>query len=294
MEVYYLANKGENLNFALVGDFVDSDRQKIETDEGIIKEALNGIKRLNSIYCDDKDIFYYFHRKRTYNKMHDKWMGWERKRGAIIELNNLLKGKDNTFFIKSGNITNLKDLRYIITIDSDTNLKMNSAKKLIGIMVHPLNKAIYDENQKVVVEGYGIIQPRIGLSIEDTNKTIFTRIFAYSGGIDPYTTAVSDIYQDVFGEGIFTGKGIYDLNYFNMVMEEKIEENTVLSHDLLEGSLMRTGLATDIELIDGYPTKYKSYIMRLHRWVRGDWQLIKWLIKKKHLSSLSRWKIIDN
>lgn len=294
MEVYYLANKDDNLFFALVGDFKDGDCEKTETDEGIVIEALNRIKRLNEKYGIEREIFYFFHRTRTYNEKQRKWMGWERKRGAIIEFNNLMTGKDDTtFYIKSGDIDNLREVKYVLTIDSDTNLIMGSAKKLIGIIAHPLNKAIYDDNLKIVVDGYGIIQPRIGLNIEDTIKTPFTRIFAY-GGIDPYTTAVSDIYQDVFGEGIFTGKGIYDLGLFNKVMDGKIEENTVLSHDLLEGSLMRTGLATDIELIDGYPTKYSSYIMRSHRWVRGDWQLIRWLSKGKPLSLLSRWKIMDN
>ena len=294
MEVYYLANKDKNICFALVGDFVDFDKEKDKKDESIVKEALNGIKSLNNTYSEEEDIFYYFHRKRTFNKVQNKWMGWERKRGAIIELNNMIKGKDSTFYIKTGDISKLRNLKYIITIDSDTNLRMNSAKKLIGIMAHPLNKAVYDENKEMIVDGYGIVQPRIGINVEDANRTEFARIFSYSSGIDPYTTAVSDIYQDVFGEGIFTGKGIYDLDYFNAVIETKIEENTILSHDLLEGNLMRTGLATDIELIDGYPTKYKSYIMRLHRWVRGDWQLIKWLFSRKHLSPLSKWKIFDN
>lgn len=295
MEVYYLANKEDNIYFSLVGDFKDADSENIETDVDIITEALNGIKKLNQNYSGEKEIFYYFHRKRIYNKKQGKWIGWERKRGAIIEFNDLLAGKNDTsFYIQSSNTVNFSEIKYVITVDSDTNLIMNSAKKLIGVITHPLNRAIYDESRKIVVDGYGIIQPRIGLNIEDTNKTFFSRIFAYCGGIDPYTTAVSDVYQDVFGEGIFTGKGIYDLNLFNRVMDGKIEDNTVLSHDLLEGSLMRTGLATDIELIDGYPTKYISYIMRLHRWVRGDWQLIKWLFKKDSLLSLSKWKITDN
>ncbi len=294
MEVYYLANKDDNLIFALVGDFVDSNKEEEKKDKRIAETALNGVKKLNETYRKDKEIFYYFHRKRLFNNKQNKWMGWERKRGAVIEINNLLKGKENTFFIKSGYTEDFKDLKYIITIDSDTNLKMNSAKKLIGIMMHPLNKAVYDEDKKVITDGYGIIQPRIGINIEDANKSLFTKIFAYSKGVDPYTTAVSDIYQDVFGEGIFTGKGIYSLDYFNLVMENKIQENTILSHDLLEGSLMRTGLATNIELIDGYPAKYKSYIMRSHRWVRGDWQLIKWLFEKRYLNSLSKWKIADN
>src|SRR5690554_797694 len=154
---------------------------------------------------------------------------------------------------------------------------MGSAKKLIGTISHPLNRAVYDENQRIIRDGYGIIQPRIGIDVESANKSVFTRIFAGHGGIDPYTTAISDIYQDLFAEGIFTGKGIYDVGVFNSVLKGALPENSVLSHDLLEGSYVRTALASDIELIDGYPSGYGSYMMRLHRWIRGDWQLIRWL-----------------
>src|SRR5699024_10978144 len=160
---------------------------------------------------------------------------------------------------------------------------------------HPLNRPVFDKEKSIVVEGYGLIQPRIIIDIENSNKSLFTRIYAGQGGIDPYTTAVSDIYQDLFWEGIFTGKGIYDLKVFQRCLKDAIPENSILSHDLLEGSFLRAGLATDIELVDGYPEKYNSYIMRQHRWVRGDWQLIRWLGNKNNpLSSLSRWKILDN
>lgn len=293
MEVYYLANKDNNLYFSIVGDFVDAEKKVLDDDNEILETGIEEVKKLNDKYAKEKERFFYFHRRRIFNESQKRWMGWERKRGAIIELNNFLKGDNDTFQVKP-EAKSLEGLRYIITIDADTNLKMNSAKKLIGIIQHPLNKAVYDNNSRLIVEGYGIIQPRIGLNIEDTSKTVFTKIYTHCKGIDPYTTAVSDVYQDAFGEGIFTGKGIYDLKYFNNVMENKIQENTILSHDLLEGSLMKTGLASDVELIDGYPAKYKSYTMRLHRWTRGDWQLIKWLFNKKLLSPLSRWKIADN
>ncbi|SHI58901.1 GH36-type glycosyl hydrolase domain-containing protein [Lutispora thermophila] len=295
MEVYYLANKDKNLFFGLIGDFKDSDRENNPEDESIVEAAMEGVKILNEKYKEGRTIFYYFHRKREFNDKQNKWMGWERKRGAIVQFNDLLSGREsNSFVYKSSGVDELKDIKYVITIDSDTNLIMESAAKLIGTIEHPLNKPVYDKERGIVTEGYGIIQPRIGVDVEDSNKTLFSQIFAGDGGIEPYTTAVSNIYQDVFGEGIFTGKGIYDLSMFNEVTKEKIEDNTILSHDLLEGSLLRTGLAGDIELIDGFPGKYLSHASRQHRWTRGDWQLIKWITGKNPLTSLSRWKMVDN
>ncbi|WP_242847754.1 GH36-type glycosyl hydrolase domain-containing protein [Fervidicella metallireducens] len=232
-------------------------------------------------------------------------MAWERKRGAIVELNNLIKGDTKTTFsFISSDITPLKKVKYIITLDADTIMPIGTARKLIGTISHPLNEAIVDKDKGIVTGGYGLIQPRIAINIESSNKTLFSRIFAGCGGVDPYSTAVSDVYQDLFGEGIFTGKGIYNVDVFREVLNTSIPENTILSHDLLEGSYLRVGLATDIQLYDGYPEKYSSYILRLHRWVRGDWQLIRWLFPyvknrfgKKHknpLTPLSKWKIFDN
>ncbi|CCQ97400.1 membrane hypothetical protein [[Clostridium] ultunense Esp] len=298
LEIYYLSNRLENIYFGIVGDFKDSDNKIALEDERIIDKGLKVIKELNDKYAADEEIFYFFHRERVYSATQERWMGWERKRGALVELNNLLIGDEDTSFnIISGDISKLKGkIKYIITLDADTKLPIEGAKKLIGTISHPLNKAIIDKGKKIVKEGYGIIQPRILVDIESSNKSLFTRIFAGAGGIDPYSTAVSDIYQDLFGEAIFTGKGIYDLEVFKKCINDVVPENAVLSHDLLEGSLIRVGLATDIELIDGYPEKYNSYIMRQHRWVRGDWQLIKWLAGEygKSISSLSKWKILDN
>ena len=298
LEVYYLSNRLENIFFGIVGDFKDSDNKIALDDEKIIDKGLKVIKDLNDKYALEEDIFYFFHRERVYSETQDRWMGWERKRGALVELNNLLLGDEDTSFnVISGDITKLQEkIKYIITLDADTQLPIEGAKKLIGTISHPLNKAIIDKDKNIVKEGYGIIQPRILVDIESSNKSLFTRIFAGAGGIDPYSTAVSDIYQDLFGEAIFTGKGIYDLEVFQKCINDVIPENAILSHDLLEGSLIRVGLATDIELIDGYPEKYSSYIMRQHRWVRGDWQLIRWLFGKygESISSLSKWKILDN
>ncbi|MFA6669937.1 MAG: glucoamylase family protein [Bacillota bacterium] len=305
LEVYYHANREKNLYFALAGDFKDADKKAMPGDEEIIREGLEGIRLLNEKYSDNGDLFFFLVRHRQHSEKQDKWMGWERKRGALLELNALLCGsKDTSYSVVSGNISGLGTVKYVITLDADTNLTMDTAKKLIGTISHPLNRAVCDEDASLIRDGYGIIQPRIRIDVESANRSAFTRVFAGQGGIDPYTTAISDIYQDLFGEGIFTGKGIYDVDVFNRVLKGAFPDNSVLSHDLLEGSFARTALATDIELIDGYPSGYGSYMMRLHRWVRGDWQLIRWLCQrvrnregkesKNPLSLLSRWKILDN
>lgn len=306
LEVIYLSNRDENVFFSLVGDFKDSHEKETADDQKIIDTALEGIKRLNERYpTKNADRFFYFNRIRTYNKSDDKWMGWERKRGAIIEFNELMRGsRETSYNIISGDISKLPAIKYIITLDADTNLPIGEAKRLIGTISHPLNKAFVDSSKGIVTEGYGLLQPRINISITSASSTLFSRIFAGEGGIDPYTSAVSDIYQDLFGEGIFTGKGIYELDIFQRLLKDAIPDNTVLSHDLLEGSYVRAGLVTDIEMVDGYPSRYNAYSMRLHRWVRGDWQLLPWLfghvknrkgeLIKNPLNLISRWKIADN
>jgi len=306
LEVYYLSNREKNLYFALAGDYKDSDSKDLDGDRKIITTALERIKELNRKYSKDgKDIFFFFHRHRQFNDRQKKWMGWERKRGALLEFNDMLLGsKKTSYSITSTDISLLPKVKYVITLDADTVLPLGTAKKLIGTMAHPLNLPEIDEKRGIVVKGYGLMQPRIGFDIESVNKSLFSRIFAGEEGIDPYACAVSDVYQDLFGEGIFTGKGIYDIEVFQKLLGDAIPENTVLSHDLLEGSYIRTGLVSDLELIDGYPSKYNSYAMRLHRWVRGDWQLLPWLGRKirnrfgkeiaNPITGVSKWKIIDN
>ena len=306
LEVYYLSNRENNLYFALAGDYKDSDSKDMAGDSKIIKTALDSIDKLNKKYSKgEKDIFYFFHRHRQFNDRQKKWMGWERKRGALVEFNDMLLGsKKTSYSIISKDIQLLPKLKYVITLDADTILPLGTAKKLIGTMIHPLNLPEVDEEKGVVVKGYGLMQPRIGFDIESVNKSLFSRIFAGEEGRDPYASAVSDVYQDLFGEGIFTGKGIYDIDVFQKLLADAIPENTVLSHDLLEGSYIRAGLVSDLELIDGYPSKYNSYAMRLHRWVRGDWQLLQWLGRKirnrsgkeikNPITAVSKWKIIDN
>jgi hypothetical protein len=306
MEVCYLANREANLFFALVGDFRDAVSEKLDVDDSITQTAIDGIKELNEKYsAGGTAVFYYMHRSRIYNSSQDRWMGWERKRGAIVEFNRLLRGgRDTGFSIITSDVSTLPRIKYVITLDADTCLPMGTAKKLIGTIIHPMNNAVIDEATGIVSEGYGILQPRISVSIPGASRSMFTRIFAGQGGIDPYTTAVSDIYQDIFDEGIFTGKGIYEVGVFQRVLDGRIPENTILSHDLIEGCHLRAGLVSDIELVDGYPAGYNSYAARQHRWVRGDWQLLPWLTgtvrnsngekRKNNISGLSKWKILDN
>jgi len=305
LEEYYLANREKNLYFALVGDFKDSKTPDLPEDSAIIETARRQISKMNKTYATNEDIFFFFHRERIFVVKENKYMGWERKRGALEELNKLLLGsQDTSYKYIEGNISNLTDIKYVITLDADTRLIFETAKKLVGTMLHPLNRPELDDKGVVVKDGYGLLQPRINIDIESANATTFARIFAGQGGIDIYTTAISDVYQDLFHEGIFTGKGIYDLNIFHSILSKAIPENTVLSHDLIEGSYVRTGLLTDLEFFDGFPAKYNSHAMRQHRWVRGDWQLLPWLFSKvmnkdgeivqNPLSSLSRWKIFDN
>lgn len=307
LEVHYLSNKEENLYFALVGDFKDAPSKILPEDERIIEEAVRGINELNNKYVRDSKYkrFFFFHRERQYNRVQERWMGWERKRGAIIEVNDLLKGSSGTSYkVISCAPTELPKVKYIITLDADTKLPGGAAKKLVGTLAHPMNSPVINEEKGIVTSGYGILQPRISISIISSNISPFTRIFAGQGGMDLYTTAVSDTYQDLFEEGIFTGKGIYDLEVFQSILRQAIPENSILSHDLLEGCYIRAGLVTDVELIDGYPSRYNSFSMRLHRWVRGDWQLAPWLgtkikdnkgnIIKNPLSAISKWKIMDN
>ncbi|NSW91494.1 MAG: glycosyl transferase [Firmicutes bacterium] len=306
LEVHYLANKEKNIYFALVGDFKDAASKNLPEDEKIIEAAIKGIKELNKRYGEEgKDIFYYFHRERQYNPVQKRWMGWERKRGAIIEVNDLLRGSSGTSYnVISCEFSDIPRIKYVITLDADTRMPIGTAKTLVGTIAHPMNRAIIDKKKGIVIEGYGIFQPRINISITSASISFFTKVFAGQGGIDPYTTAVSDVYQDLFGEGIFTGKGIYELDVFQEVLKKAIPENSVLSHDLLEGCYARACLVTDVELVDGYPARYNSFSMRLHRWVRGDWQLVPWLgrivkdregnLVRNPLSIISKWKIIDN
>ena len=304
LEKYYIANKSKNIYFALLGDCSESNFEEEKFDIEVAEEGKRQVEVLNKKYSKDSfPIFSFFYRNREWNEHENKYIGWERKRGLINQFNEYILKQKNPFKIntledekvKNKEIDNvLQKIKYVITLDSDTDLTLNSAFELVGTMAHILNKPIIDENKNIVINGYGIMQPRIGINLDICYKNLFTKIFAGDGGIDSYTNAISDIYQDNFGEGIYTGKGIYDLKVFEEVMKNKIPENTVLSHDLLEGSYLRCGLVSDIMLMDGYPSKYTSFMNRLSRWIRGDWQIIGWIGHQHPLNLLSKYKIIDN
>ncbi|WP_418223252.1 GH36-type glycosyl hydrolase domain-containing protein [Clostridium isatidis] len=294
LEIYYLGNRDKNIYFAILGDLKDSKYEEEVVDIEINNKGLELIEKLNDKYCVNKEdkIFYFFNRKRLYNKSERAFIGYERKRGKIVEFMALIKGyEDTSYNVISSNIDNLKDVKYLITLDADTFLPLEAAKKLIGAMSHPLNKP-YIENSKVK-RGYSIMQPKVTVDLEEKHKTYFAKIFAGDSGIDAYSTASSDVYQDIFKEGIFTGKGIIEIESFYNLLKYEIPENKVLSHDLLEGVLTRCALVTDVEFIDSYPLSYMASALRLHRWVRGDWQIFRWIFSKK-LSLISKWKIIDN
>ncbi len=302
LEVTYLANSEETLDFALLSDFVDSDVEISPADESLLLQATATISGLNTKYPrSESPRFHIFHRKRLWNESQGKWMGWERKRGKLEEFNRLLLGSRDTSYIKPEVPGNFK---YVITLDADTILPRDSARKLVGTIAHPLNSAVIDPIKKQVVDGYGILQPRVSHTLTSANQTWFSRIFSGHTGIDPYTTAVSDIYQDLFREASYIGKGIYDLNAFSAATDPRFPENRLLSHDLIEGAFARTALVSDIEIFDDLPSDYTSFILRLHRWVRGDWQVAPWILPKvpgpngkrvaNTLSWLNRWKLFDN
>ncbi len=290
LEVYYNANNQNNLYFTLLGDCTESEKETENIDKVLIEAGIKEAERLNQKY--NTNIFGFIFRKRRWNSGENKFIGWERKRGLLYSFNLFLQGKVVDDFL-ANNIDKdiINKIKYIITLDSDTNLIFDSASKMIGAMAHILNRPVL--KGKKVISGYGIMQPRVGLDLSQSNISKFVQLYSTEGGIDFYTNAISDIYQDYFKEGIFTGKGIYDLNVYNTVLKDEFPENTILSHDLLEGNYLRCGLLSDIELLDGFPSKYLSYINRNHRWVRGDFQIASW-IKNKKLNKISRFKIFDN
>ena len=305
LEVQFLANREAHLHFAVLSDFTDSPSERREDDDAIVAAAVEGVKALNARYAQGReDSFYLFHRARRWNPHEGVWMGWERKRGKLAEFNRLVLGQDDgAFLVIVGDLGPIKQVRYVITLDSDTVLPPDAAPLLVGTLAHPLNRAVYDDTRGRVTRGYGILQPRVGVSLPSANRSIFASIQSGHPGVDPYTTAVSDVYQDLYGEGSFTGKGVYEVEAFERATHARFPENSLLSHDLIEGNYARAGLATDIIVYDDYPTRYLTYTRRKHRWIRGDWQLLPWLTPRvpgpegpepNRLSLLSRWKILDN
>jgi cyclic beta-1,2-glucan synthetase len=308
LEIHYLANPDGDLRFALVSDFADAESATVPGDDRLFAAAVEGIERLNRRHGPAPDAgarFLLLHRKRTWNAAEGTWMGWERKRGKLRELNRLLRGAtDTTFVSTAGRPLAVPDaIRYVITLDADTRLPRGAAARLIGTLAHPLNQPSFDAQVGRVVEGYGVLQPRITPTMPTgRHGSLYQRVFAGPAGIDPYAAAVSDVYQDLFGEGSYTGKGIYDVDAFEAALAGREPENTLLSHDLFEGIFARAGLATDIELFEEFPSHYEVAAARQHRWARGDWQLLPWILRRSAASgtrrtpipAISVWKMTDN
>jgi cyclic beta-1,2-glucan synthetase len=307
LETTYLGNRDSNIAFGIVGDLRAASEPTRPEDGDIAEAAVRGISKLNERYEAEHGMrpFHLLIRERTYNESESAWMGWERKRGALTELVREMRGETNTTFVtKLGDMAFRHSCVFTITLDSDTVLPRDGAHKLISTIAHPLNRARWAPGQARVMEGYGLVQPRVGMTLPGARRSRFAAMYSGPTGIDPYSHAVSDTYQDVFGEGSFTGKGIFEVDVFGGVLEGRFPENSLLSHDLVEGSFLRTALASDVEVLDDYPANYLAAASRLHRWVRGDWQTLPWLAPRtcdtagvwepNPLSSLHRWKLFDN
>ncbi len=314
LEVRFLANRDEHLHFGLLTDFRDAKTESTPEDAALVHLAQARIEELNEKYRgggNGDDIFFLFHRPRRWNPQEEVWMAYERKRGKLAELNALLRGGGQEGFSRVvGDTAVLAGVRYVITLDTDTQLPRDAARQFVGAMAHPLNRARYDEARQRICEGYGILQPRVVVSLPGTNRSRYARLYGGEPGIDPYTRAVSDVYQDLFGEGSFIGKGIYDVDAFEQAVGGCFPENRVLSHDLLEGCYARAGLLSDVQLFEDYPARYGIDVSRRYRWIRGDWQLAGWLQRRlsgktasasarvrpvdNPLSMLSQWKLFDN
>ncbi|WP_346237629.1 GH36-type glycosyl hydrolase domain-containing protein [Niabella insulamsoli] len=307
LEVRYLSNPGDNLFYCLLSDFADAPQEHMPQDEALLALVKEEIEQLNIKYSQrgGGDKFFLLHRPRKWNKKEKVWMSYERKRGKLGELNSLLRntGHDD-FSLIVGDTTTLTNIKYVITLDADTILPRESAWKMIAAMAHPLNKPVIHPAKNRVVAGYGILQPRTAINLPGKDSSAYARMHSNDSGLDPYTQLVSDVYQDLFEEGSFIGKGIYDIDVFEKVLGKAFPENRILSHDLLEGSYVRSGLLTDVQLFEDYPETYWTDVSRRHRWIRGDWQIATWglpfapdaknKLRRNDISNLSKWKIWDN
>ena len=305
LEVQALGNLDPRIHFAVLSDFRDARTLSVAGDDEILAAAVSGIEALNRRHAPDRnDRFYLFHRDRRWNPNEGVFMGWERKRGKLEQLNRRLRAADDTAFsVQVGDLSILPSVRYVLTLDADTQLPRDAARTLIGIHAHPLQRPVVDTTLRRVTEGYGILQPRVSVNLASAAGSLFARVYAGHTGVDPYTTAVSDTYQDLFGEGSFAGKGLYDVDAFQATVGWRVPENALLSHDLFEGLHARTALVSDVELVDDYPANVIAHARRQHRWVRGDWQILAWLFSrvptpqgfaKNRLPVISQWKILDN
>src|SRR5687768_12948089 len=327
LEVRFLANRDDNVYFSLLTDFTDADQETLPEDDSLLTLARTGIEDLNRKYAAGTDTdmvevatpaiakkedgpFFLFHRPRRWNPQDRVWMGHERKRGKLADLNTFLRGGgSDAFSLIVGDTARLSEVKYVITLDTDTQLPREIAHQFVGAMAHPLNRPRLDTTSAdgtngVVTEGYGILQPRVAVTLSSTNRSRYAWLFGGEAGIDPYTRIVSDVYQDLFHEGSFVGKGIYDVDAFEQSVCHRFPDNRILSHDLLEGCYARAGLLSDVQLYEQFPSRYSADVSRRHRWIRGDWQLASWLLwrvpgphgeyQPNPLSALSRWKLMDN
>jgi cyclic beta-1,2-glucan synthetase len=309
LEVHHLASPDGDLHFALLSDWVDSDTEELDTDRILLEAAARGIERLNLRYPPSSggQRFLILHRRRLWSGTQQKWMGWERKRGKLHELNRLLRGQPDTSFLHVQGVPPAvpPDVRFVITLDADTRLPRDTVRRLVGKLAHPLNRPRFDSVTGRVVEGYGVLQPRVTPALPMGREgSLFQRIMSGAPGLDPYAAVVSDVYQDLFGEGSYAGKGIYDIDAFEAALADRVPDGTLLSHDLFEGIHARAGLVSDIEVVEEFPARYDVAAARQHRWARGDWQLLPWLLGRRDarggqrrdsaLPLIGAWKILDN
>ena len=303
LEIHHLASLEGDVHFALLSDWADADSEHVDGDETLLAAAVDGIARLNARYAPAPggNRFLVLHRRRVWNESEQRWIGWERKRGKLHELNRLLRGAEDTTYIATNGqpLWVPEDVRFVITLDADTRLPRDTIRRLIGKMAHPLNRPRFDPKCRRVVEGYGVLQPRITVSLPtDHDGTLFQRVFSNASGIDPYAAAVSDVYQDLFGEGSYAGKGIYDVDAFEAALAGRVPGSTLLSHDLFEGIFARAGLASDVEVIEEFPARHDVSVRRHHRWARGDWQLLPWILAVGgsgiSVPIIGRAKMVDN
>ncbi|WP_240003900.1 GH36-type glycosyl hydrolase domain-containing protein [Luteibacter sp. 9135] len=305
LEVRFLANRDDALHFALLTDFPDADQAVMPGDEAILAQAAARIHALNATYPSSAaDRFYLLHRPREWSPTQGRWIGFDRKRGKLAALNALLRGEGaDRFLLIVGRIAQLPAVRYVITLDTDTHLPRDTAHRLVAAMDHPLNRPVFADESNRVIAGYSLMQPRVGIALPAQARSAYARLYGADAGVDPYTRAVSDVYQDLFHEGSFTGKGIYDVDAFERAMAGRLKDERVLSHDLIEGCFVRSALLSDVLVFEEIPERYADDSVRRHRWMRGDWQLLPWLLPTvpsphgwvaNDLSALSRWKLFDN
>ena len=306
LEIHHLSSPEGDLHFALLSDWNDAEAEHVEGDEVLLAAAAEGIARLNQRHGQSAHRFLLLHRRRVWNESEGRWIGWERKRGKLHELNWLLRGATDTTFMSTDRPPAVPSgVRYVVTLDADTKLPRETIRRLIGKMAHPLNHPRFDPSARRVVEGYAVLQPRVTPSLPVGREgSFFQRVFSSPSGIDPYASAVSDVYQDLFGEGSYTGKGIYDLDAFEAALAGRVPDSIVLSHDLFEGVFARAGLASDVEVVEEFPARYDAAALRHHRWARGDWQLLPWIFgrwpivgahrTRLAMPAIGRWKMLDN